>query len=436
MSTNYAQLVRNAEQSLEKSGSSLRKSMENFQSSTSCAEESLSRSQTLDRLAPYAREIAWVNEYITIDPDKIDDASAAYERVANTLIKKLHWSKEDIHILPQGSASTKTLVRSPRGEKFDIDAVCQVRLSRVDMHDPMSFFDKVGQALHGLGATRKKRCWQIDEGNRTFYLEFTPSVPLDTVPSVTMEFMSLRYTTATQYRRTALAVVDTPTKRWKTSNPAGMTQWVNDQSQLKLLAEPSFAEESLSKAMGNLTPVPDQEVDLSDTLRIAIRLFKRHRDMCVYRSTLNGDAKPISIIIVTLLTSCYQGLGQLGRRYVHAIQLLADLAELMPNMIEIRNGAYWVANPTVEGENFAERWNDPADNGTRRKNFNLWCDQLREDMNAILACKSESEIREKVRYVFGCTGSITNGGKGSSGSGLPKPVPGRPVAAQPTRGLA
>lgn len=377
----------------------------------------------------WARELDAVNAHITVPQDQIDEAAAAYQQIASELIRTLEWENSDIKIIPQGSASTQTLIRSPDASKFDIDAVCQVEISRIDARYPMVFFEKIGTALESFSPDQKKRCWRIEFPNCRFYIEFTPSVPLSTVPKNILD--SVRYKAIIDYKDTALAVVDTPTEQWKTSNPKGMINWVTTQADKKIILNLSLRKAEFSLD-ASIAPVPDQEVPLSDTLRVAIRLFKRHRDMAVRRGNLDEEYKPISIIILTLLSQCYGGLADNGAQYDHPINLLLDLAGLLPGMIEIRNGEYWVANPTVEEENFAERWNQ--DDGERKFAFDNWCGLLVNDLQSILKFWDEASVRKRVREVFGCTGAFTTDPKPSVGLApeLPKQLKKPPK----TKGLA
>jgi hypothetical protein len=154
--------------------------------------------------------------------------------------------------------------------------------------------------------------------------------------------------------------------------------------------------------------------------------------MAVKKGMLDNEYKPISVIIVTLLTQCYEGLADNGETYSHPIQLLTDLAELLPGMIEERNGEYWVANPTVEGENFAERWNQ--DEGERKTAFDNWCDLLIDDLRSVLKETDEKKIQERVRKVFGCTGADTSDPKPSAG--LAPKAPTNVLKPPATPGLA
>lgn len=389
-----------------------------------------SGAEVLHAYSPWARALNEANLHITVRPDEIAAAADAYNKVAKHLVAKLHWPDEAIRILPQGSASTQTLIRSPNAnEKFDIDAVCQVDISRIAARDPMGFFQTIGDALEELEATAKKRCWTIPFTNRPFYLEFTPSVPLDTVPQHTLDAMAPRYRVAPEYRSTALAVVDCPTECWKTSNPAGITKWVDDTSKLSIVRQ-VVMDAAFAEAAASITPVPEQEVEITDTLRVAIRLFKRHRDMCVRRGIIDTEFKPISIIVVTLLTTCYRGLAELGRTFDHPVEVLAELASLMPHLVLKLNDEYRVDNPTVEGENFAERWN--KDDGERYEAFMVWCNALAADIATILASSGPEEIATSVREAFGIPPARANAGD----SGLTPITRRPPPAVVRTSGLA
>lgn len=380
------------------------------------------------KYSPWAQALNAANLHITVREDEISAAASAYQEVAEHLAANLSWPPEAISIRTQGSVSTKTLIRSPMGgEKFDIDAVCEVDISRVQAANPMEFFASVGRALVELEAQAKRRCWNIPFPRQPFYLEFTPSVPLDNVSAGTLAFMAPRFR-ASRYEKTALAVVDTPTKSWKTSNPAGMSQWVNDTSRRPLIRVMKMEGYAMDEARASVSPVPDQTVEITDTLRVAIRLFKRHRDMCVRRNIIEAGTKPISIIIVTLLTTCYEGLADLNRSFEHAVELLVELAAFMPHLVLKLDGKYRVDNPTVEGENFAEKWND--DEGERHRAFMTWCDALSADLKTILALTEPQEISKRVREVFGIP--APSGG----GNDLPSIQIPAPKATPASSGLA
>lgn len=400
-------------------------------------QEPAMRSSLKRKREPYAHSLSVVNDHITAKQELIDEASAAYEDIAYRLVSKLGWPREAIKIFPQGSASTKTLIRTIGNLKFDIDAVCEVDISKIEAQDPMAFFDAIGTALDGMDAVPKRRCWTINIANKGFYLEFTPSVPLTTVLSTESQLHRLKQAEP-EFVTTALAVVDGPSKNWKTSNPAGIRDWVNRASHRTIVWEP--VTEAFDSIRASVEPVATQSVEIEETLRVAIRLFKRHRDICVHRGYLVSETQPISIILVTLLTTCYEGLADLiedGARspFVHVVDALIALAELLPDMIpHYPDLGYYLANPTVVDENFAERWN--TDEGERAEAFRTWCGLLQADLVSIAALSDPEKIMAKTLVVFGCTAAGgPSGSNGNNNSGQ-RVIPSAPLPAPRTPGLA
>lgn len=372
----------------------------------------------LDRVAETLNK---VNEHIKIEATELENASDDYKKIAESLITNLGLPKNSVQIIPQGSASTKTLIRTPDNTNFDIDAVCIVNI-HMDSLNPIDFYDSIGEGLSEWKPTAKKRCWKINCEGKNYYIEITPSTYLGNIP----EKEQVKYK-PNRYSDTALAVVDTPTKQWKTSNPQGFKEWVSEQAQISLLVTRHVA---LNFKTESVDPIPNQDVHLADTLRVAIRLLKRHRDISIRRNCINPELKPISIIITTLLTKCYEGLSNLGKQYHHPINLLIELVDLMPYMIERKNNELWIANPTVDGENFAEKWNE---NHLLEKEFKKWAKLLKNDLKEIMNEQNEEKKSDLLMEVFGCTGAKQ---KNPPDNGLMKLKPTTPVLAPESSGLA
>ncbi|HDR9355963.1 TPA: nucleotidyltransferase [Burkholderia vietnamiensis] len=388
---------------------------------------------------PFTHALSLVNDHITVRDDEINAASAAYDDIANRLVGKLDWPREAIKIHVQGSASTKTLIRSPDSSKFDIDAICEVDISKIQARDPMGFFGAIGAALDGLEVEPKKRCWKINFKGKPFYVECTPSVPLETIPPSQQATSHLKLAEP-EFANTALAVVNTPTKEWKTSNPAGIRNWV-DRVAARTIVKQLILDSVTKSASANIQPVTTQSVEVEETLRVAIRLFKRHRDMRVYRDEIDKEFQPISIILVTLVTTCFDGLADLiddGSlpSFAHPVDALIAIADLLPLMIrDDPDFGYYLQNPTVVGENFAERWNE--DDGARAQTFDAWCGLLRADLERIAALTDPKQIEKETREVFGChAGSGPTGSGGSGGSAPFLSIPRAPKPAPSTPGLA
>jgi hypothetical protein len=97
-------------------------------------------------------------------------------------------------------------------------------------------------------------------------------------------------------------------------------------------------------------------------------------------------------------------------------------------VLKLQPIGYVVGNPTVEGENFAERWN--RDDGERAETFAKWCGILHSDLMSILSASDEKAIEQKAREVFGCFGDSGSSG-GGGGGGIPATPAHRPPPPPP-----
>lgn len=373
-------------------------------------------------------------------PDSdIEDAKEKYLEVARYLCKKLKWDDDAIEVFSQGSVRTKTLIKSADGSNFDIDAVCKVDLSKIEVNEPLKFFDLIGEALNSYYASRlsgqdvrkpeaKRRCWKINFAHTSFYLEFTPSVLLSEIETDVYESFAYNFT-PTLHKESALAVVDVPTKKWKTSNPKGFADWINDVSSLQVLQQ--VALESFNRKFeANVEDVPSQEINPSDTLRTIIILFKRHRDMAVKRGIIKSENKPISVLLVTLITEAYFYLHTRNSYYSDPVDVMLVISELLKKGPRCSSGKWFVENPTVEGENFAEKWNDPDEGEQKSSSFFKWVELLTSDMKTIINVQLEDNIKQKVLDVFGLNSTNQQGPK-------PKNIPPKVIPRVPvTNGLA
>ena len=84
---------------------------------------------------------------------------------------------------------------------------------------------------------------------------------------------------------------------------------------------------------------------------------------------------------------------------------MLSLIEDMPRYIHRVNGLYAVENPTIKGENFADKWNDPKDGRQRAVNFVKWHRQVCIDMRELLTSEDPKVIRDASERAFGSIGS-------------------------------
>lgn len=328
-----------------------------------------------------------------LELDEFERARAEihYNRLAQHIARKLHIADTDVHVIVQGSMRTQTTI-SPRGNaKFDLDIVVKLTGSHFTNIDSNKFFAEFGKALEGLADTagepmEKRRCWRLQYPNEPFYFDVTPAIP-----------------GSQEITETDLRVRDPQTK-WSPSNPEEFADW------FCTIADQRFAFQSSSHMVkaqeeAEIDPFPDGDIALDDILRRAVQLMKLHRDNFYHELPLDRkEAKPISVILVTLAGHAYKDLYAAGAVTVTSpIEAVLELVERLPrNIYRDAQQQYSVKNPVLESENFADRWNQ--DGGRRVHEFTRWHDRLLEDLELFFGTKSGADIEDRIRSVFGVDG--------------------------------
>jgi len=133
--------------------------------------------------------------------------------------------------------------------------------------------------------------------------------------------------------------------------------------------------------------------NIKTPLQRTIQLLKRHRDITY--STLSDEAKkyaPISMIITTLAAHAYNNESSV-------YEALNNILNNMENYIEIKNNEYWVENPAMTKENFAEKWNSET---KYRDEFMKWLQRAKQE---ILVAPKEifgvHNVSNKMQICFG-----------------------------------
>lgn len=385
-----------------------------------------------------------IDESISISEEKLQAADAFYSEFTQLFSEKFALEDKYISIYPQGSASTKTVIRSATGDDFDIDAVAEFKTQ--PEIDPLVFFDKIGDALKELSSKRpnikvdaKKRCWRVNLLNSGFYMDLIPSVTVKPL-NMLIESKLYKYSVSSD---TVIYIVDTQKKQWQSSNPKGFTQWLLDANEYsaQLVKYTKFA---VLEAMDSaIEKIPHQKIQSNDYLLLAIRLLKRHRDMYYRNKNLDSEYKPISIIICTLVGQTVKAMYENNRTYESFFNFFYDLVMKLPLMIQIIDDKYLIPNPTAIDENFADRWSDVKDDGDkRRENFFSWGHTLVEDMEIVIQKKNSIDAFDKMKDMFGVksleykpeTGEFLDHSKVKIGITSSKPK--TPSSKVPSDGLA
>lgn len=353
---------------------------------------------------------------LELKPEDLEKAKKEYEALADRIARRLDLPRHDVHIFPQGSMRTQTTISPQWPTKFDLDVVVHLEGPRYQSPDPEKMFQVFGEALEGHeGLTgspvAKRRCWRLNYPNERFYFDVTPAVD-----------------DQTGLQGSSLSVRD-PDTYWSPSNPGEYANWFCERASKRFPFQTRLAEFS-ADARTQVDPLPDSEVGLDDILRRTVQLVKLHRDT-IYRGepAEKQSVMPISVIIVTLLTHAYEKLiAERAHSFNSPIEVVLELIELMPSMIEQHDGGWRVPNPSLPDENFADRWND--DHGAREREFRKWHKQLEGDLESLLHQSDRTPQEESIRRVFGPAGveawkaskpNVLNGLRSSAGPAATNP---------------
>ena len=259
----------------------------------------------------------------------------------------------DVMIMPQGSFSLGTVTK-PINDKdeYDIDLVCLLKNGQ--QLDEYQIKNVVGKRLkehlryEKMLTTEGKRCWTLQY--EAFHMDILPCVPQNAI------FMK---PLLTEIRLTHKEAVNIYEPRY--SNPEGYHAWFEEQMCIMLSEQKKFF---ATKRNVDISEVPTRLV--RTPLQKAVQLLKRHRDI---KYGTNDDA-PISIIITTLAALSYDNESTV-------YETLERILNHMETYIENRNGVYWIANPVMPEENFADKW---ANVPQKRKAFFSWLSDAKNDI--------------------------------------------------------
>ncbi|WP_269533142.1 nucleotidyltransferase [Chitinimonas sp. BJYL2] len=311
-----------------------------------------------------------------------------YEALGRHVATKMGIANTDTHVFVQGSMRTQTTV-SPRGsQKFDLDIVVKMTGPKVHgIRDSEQFFQNFGSALKGVpdagDPVAKRRCWRLNYPGEPFYFDVTPALPDSRSMGIT----------------TDLRVRD-PDTQWSPSNPEEFANWFCNIANKRFVFHRGLVE-TFIKADTQVAPIPVTPVGIDDILRRGVQLIKLHRDNYYWNlPDARKDAKPISVILVTLAGHAYNHMVTHEQTaYSSPIEVLLELVDRMPRGIATDGRSYRVSNPALSTENFADRWN--SDGGLRAREFKIWQQQLRTDLEALFTEEYSKKSEARIRSVFG-----------------------------------
>lgn len=334
---------------------------------------------------------------LDVPTSRYEEAESRYHSVGDWLGREESSLREHSpNVYVQGSFRLGTPIRPVNDEEhYDIDLVCELSLGKheicqKDLKEMLGKEMKLYAKRYGMSdAAEGRRCWTLDyaEGAQ-FHLDALPAIPDGDGRRIALESMQL----SAEWANSAIAITDTEcdtfetrTSQWPHSNPRGFTEWFR--SRMRVVFNEQRQRIAL-EAHANVEDVPTYQV--KTPLQQVVQILKRHRDI---RFSDQPDVKPISVIITTLAAQAYGNQADLS-------EALASILEKMHLHIKLRNGVWWIENPTDPAENFADRWQTHPE---RRDAFFKWLHLAREDFKNIAGEEDMQLVMESASVAVGDT---------------------------------
>lgn len=294
------------------------------------------------------------------DSDK-ERLEQTYERVADWLKKGDELSKLDIHIFSQGSVGLGTVIKPVGRDDYDVDAVC-----KFDKKDICLGAEKLKQLVGDRLKENKSLDYHLDEEGKRCWTLIYKDYHIDVLPSVATND---DYILATNKDEDDVYT-------YVRTNPEGYKKWF-------LSVANRYNRMLLDSAKIDKLP----EYIHKTPLQKAVQLLKQHRNVM-----FKGDKdKPISIIITTLCAMTYE-------KGSNIFEALEEFITGYGKYITSNQNGYLIENPTVHGENFAEKWNS---NPEKKDAFDKWIELFKEDFVKLMNSVSIDDFLKTGERMFG-----------------------------------
>lgn len=339
----------------------------------------------LPRVNVYRRRWAadWlerVGQQLDLTETQLEQARERYESVGGWLAAGTHpWLRQST-IFVHGSIGLGTGKRPLSGEEFDVDLI-QWLVQASATTPPEVIKAIVGDRLkeHGTYAEMLEempRCWRLNYANQ-FHLDITVAVPhpFEAAP--------------------ALYIPDRRLRCWVPTNPTSFRQLFERRAALRprLLDAKVTIKADVMEFPLHLGP--------KGILRRIVQLLKHHRDVA-FQDPAVAELRPISIIITQLAARAYEHVVRSGVIYQSDYDLLLAVIEHMPHFIKVNEGdparRYLIENETVEGENFAEKWNT---NSKLALAFYGWHARVLTALRSIADLEGQDQVAKFTSREFG-----------------------------------
>ena len=321
---------------------------------------------------------------IALNIDISDEMFDAAEKEYINLGKWIDAETPDykISIFPQGSFGLGTVIKPISNEDdYDLDIVCQfakdyglsAKELKIDVVKPLL----VRYKKSSKGIINKRRCWHVDYDD-------IPQFHLDIIPSFLVPLGKFIY--ITEHNEEA------DTYEYIGSNPSGYIKWFFDRcaKQHERLYQNYVKEHRLVVMQADIEKVKRRKV--KTPLQRVVQLLKRHRDV-MFADDDSGN-KPVSIIITTMAATLYQEEDNI-------IDAMTKILMAAPKWIHdnMKDGEYFIENPSYAGENFADKWNTHPE---RAEAFFRWIKRAVDELTSdILYEYSRITLGNHIKHIFG-----------------------------------
>lgn len=296
-------------------------------------------------------------EELNITKTMLDRAETAYTALSNHI--KGHNTDWNVVVYPQGSFELGTVIKPLNSqEQYDVDLVVLVKSPNFNAYnlraEILELLKKHGRYEGDI--ENKKPCIRIQYSDSAqFHMDIACAKE---IKSTDLSIDIARFDGVSDYY-------------YELSNPKGYIKWFKQVTQLK-----RFQKEQrviLEKAS---TEVEELRLSHMRTpLQKAIQILKRHRDI-YFSQKHNSDDRPSSIIITTLCAKAYENTyGTFDNRNIYLT--IVNMLNTFPQYLQLKNGEYYLENPSNPQENFLNKWNSNQNLITA---FNSWISQAREDI--------------------------------------------------------
>ncbi len=326
------------------------------------------------------------NKYLHKIAENLDISDSMRDKAIDSYTAVGKWlgdcaDDSQVKIFPQGSFYLGTVIKPMTDrDEYDIDLVCLLK----DKYEASEYEIKhlVGDRLkehkkysNMLDKKEGKRCWTLHYDE--FHMDILPCAPKD-------ETYLEPYLTNVRLTHRISSSLYIP----KYSNPYKYHEWFEQRMEVRLIeARKEFA----AQKQVEISKVPLYKV--KTPLQRAVQLLKRHRDITYHNEPkAKKNHAPISIIITTLAAHAYNN--------EHSVfEALNNILSNMQNYIEVREGEYWIKNPAMTEENFAEKWNSEP---IKRIEFMRWLERAKQEiLVAPLELYGLHNISESLQHSFG-----------------------------------